>query len=144
MLPPRINDITTDVDDPPAIEGRKPLPERFKKIIREGYPDLKPLDLEEDQADVFRVGLELAQKMRGWTITHVEEEQRSIQGFATTVVMRFVDDFVIRFREHDGGTRVDMRSKSRVGIGDLGANAKRIRAYFRLLVRELESVRGRG
>ena len=45
----------------------------------------------------------------------------------------FKDDVVIRVTEADGGSRVDIRSKSRIGRNDFGTNAKRVRAYSRKL-----------
>lgn len=142
MLPPRINDITTDVDDPPELENGKRFPKSFKKIVERHYPDLKPLEIELDRKAVLQAALELAQRMRGWTVTQAEKEAGLIQGFAVTAVFRFTDDFAIRVREGEGGgTQVDMRSKSRVGVGDLGANAKRIRSFFKLLERELEKIK---
>jgi len=51
-----------------------------------------------------------------------------IEARATSKLFRFVDDVAIRIRSKDGGSVVDIRSKSRVGQGDLGANANRIRA----------------
>ena len=46
-----------------------------------------------------------------------------------TAIFRFVDDIAIRVRPTASGTVVDVRSKSRDGRGDLGANAERIRAF---------------
>ena len=36
---------------------------------------------------------------------------------------------MIRVRPHAGGSRIDLRSVSRVGQGDLGANARRIARF---------------
>jgi uncharacterized protein (DUF1499 family) len=47
--------------------------------------------------------------------------------------MGFKDDVVIRVTSASGIARVDVRSKSRVGRGDVGANAKRIRQYLQRL-----------
>ena len=41
----------------------------------------------------------------------------------------FKDDIVIRLRSNADGTLVDLRSVSRVGVSDLGANASRIQAF---------------
>jgi len=49
---------------------------------------------------------------------------------ATSDLCRFHDDFAVRVRPDDGGAVVDMRSKSRDGKGDLGANAERIRSFL--------------
>jgi uncharacterized protein (DUF1499 family) len=72
----------------------------------------------------------LAQQHPGWQVTYVNGTSRVIEGVATSDLFRFHDDFVVRVRPDDGGSIVDMRSKSRDGKGDLGANAERIRAFF--------------
>lgn len=57
-----------------------------------------------------------------------------LEGVAESRIFRLRDDFVVRVRpEEGGGTRVDMRSKSRVGRGDLGANAERIHEFLQAL-----------
>jgi uncharacterized protein (DUF1499 family) len=56
--------------------------------------------------------------------------------FFSTAFFRFVDDFVIRVSDQDGQARVDMRSKSREGLVDAGANANRIRAFLADLASE--------
>ena len=58
---------------------------------------------------------------------------RIIEGEAASPMLGFIDDFVIRVSDEDGKTRVDMPSKSRDGVGDAGANAKRIRGFLRQL-----------
>ena len=66
----------------------------------------------------------------GWEIVSVSENEGRIEATATTFWFGFKDDVVIRVREDSGGTRIDLRSVSRVGGGDLGANAARIRAFI--------------
>ncbi len=71
-----------------------------------------------------------------WTITYAENG--IIEGVAVTALLRFRDDFVFRFVEKpDGTTVVDGRSKSRLGKGDWGANAARIKAFFAQLEAEI-------
>jgi len=48
----------------------------------------------------------------------------------TTLFFGFKDDVIVRLRVEGGGTRIDVRSKSRVGLGDAGTNAKRVRAFL--------------
>jgi uncharacterized protein (DUF1499 family) len=137
---PRINDITTDVADPPAFvhaptlpgnRGRDlSFPEAFGPIITSAYPDLEPLRLAEPPEKVFARAALLAGGVRRWTVTYVDEGSGILEGHERTRVFRFVDDFVVRVRPDAGGTRVDMRSKSRDGQGDLGANAARIRSFL--------------
>jgi len=137
---PAINDISTDLEDPPAFthapnlranEGRDmAFPQAFKSIIRERYPDLRPLNVDAEPDVAYAKALEVAKQQEGWTITHESSEEMTFEGVAVTSMLRFQDDFVVRVREHEKGARIDMRSKSRQGKGDLGANAKRIRAFF--------------
>jgi uncharacterized protein (DUF1499 family) len=68
--------------------------------------------------------------MEGWTITAERSADRALEGFATSKVFRFKDDFVVEVREANGGSVVHMRSKSRDGKGDIGANAARVQAFF--------------
>ena len=63
----------------------------------------------------------------GWEISGSAPAEGRIEAVDTTFFFGFKDDVVIRLRPAEGGTRVDVRSKSRVGVGDLGANAARIR-----------------
>ena len=71
--------------------------------------------------------------MHGWKITYEDPKTRTIEGVATTRLFHFQDDFVIQVRPASGGSEVEMRSKSRDGKGDVGANYKRITAFFRTL-----------
>ncbi|HYO70479.1 MAG TPA: DUF1499 domain-containing protein [Archangium sp.] len=141
---PPINDISTDLQDVPVFThagtlpenaGRKlDYPEDFKAVVRVYYPDLKPLKLAEPPDAVFARAVELARAQPGWMVTHVDTRGHTMEGFVETRLFRFRDDFVVRVRpEEGGGSRVDMRSKSRVGRGDLGANAARIHAFLQAL-----------
>ncbi len=69
----------------------------------------------------------------GWEIIAAVREEGRIEATATTRWFRFKDDVVIRVQPQGTGSRIDVRSKSRLGRSDLGANAKRIRAYWREL-----------
>jgi uncharacterized protein (DUF1499 family) len=138
---PRINDITTDTRNPPVFVHAKTLAdnaardmsypgEEFAKQQREGYPDLSPLRLPMPPDQAFsRVQL-AARSMPGWRITDENPQGLRLEGTDTSEVFRFVDDFVIEVRKSNGGSEVQMRSKSRVGRGDIGANAKRIETFF--------------
>ena len=132
---PAINDVTTDTDNVPAFSqpgiGLQ-MPEANIAIIREYYPDLNPLSLALPPEVLFRQILAfINDHRRNWQLNHVDEELFVIEGFATTTVFRFQDDFVIRIRpDVEGGSIVDMRSRSRVGKSDLGANARRIRLFM--------------
>lgn len=149
---PRINDISTDLDDPPPFSAVAKLPEndgrdmsfppRFADEIRKGYASLKaftPSGPELSRAALFDAALAAAQSHADWTIVNVNADGGVIEGTAESLLFRFRDDFVIRVSEKDGKTVLDMRSKSRDGKGDLGANAKRITAFFDLVRSNLAS-----
>jgi uncharacterized protein (DUF1499 family) len=139
---PLINDITTNLVYPPAFthaqtlpanEGRDfTYPEAFKPQVEKAYPDLRSLGLKHSRDDVLAKALEIVKARDGWEITSttIAEKETIIEGTATSRIFGFVDDFIIRITDTENGVVVDMRSRSRDGKGDLGANAKRIRAFF--------------
>ena len=140
---PAINDISTETVYPPPfkkahelVEGEDfAFPSENAAIIEEAYPDLGPVAIEGDAADIVLRASELARQQAGWTVSHSEvgEKESFIEGYATSTVFKFVDDWVIRVTTTENGAVVDMRSRSRDGQGDLGANAKRIRAFLEVL-----------
>jgi uncharacterized protein (DUF1499 family) len=135
---PRINDITTNPDDPPVFVFAARIPDNagrdlgypadFAAQQRAGYPDLAPLRLEADLADAHARAVRAAEAL-GWEITFDDPAAGQIEATSTSRIFRFVDDIAVRLRSEGGVTLVDVRSKSRVGQGDMGANAKRIRAF---------------
>jgi uncharacterized protein (DUF1499 family) len=88
------------------------------------------LDIAPDS--VFTLAHRAAEKM-GWEIVAADSAAGRVEATATTTWFGFKDDVVIRIEPADRGTRVDVRSKSRVGRGDVGANAARIRKYVETL-----------
>ncbi|WP_172592332.1 DUF1499 domain-containing protein [Nitrosomonas supralitoralis] len=69
-------------------------------------------------------------KKRGWEVLAVSAANGRIEATDTTAIMGFKDDVVIRIRAEGKKSRVDMRSASRVGKGDWGVNAARIRLFL--------------
>ena len=144
MFWPSIHDITTDPEDPPAFvallarrAGRRVSPPEYDGAHaateqRRAYPDLQPLMLAAPLAQVFDAATAAARTM-GWEIVAADRDVARIEAIATTRLMRFKDDVVIRLRQDVTGVRVDVRSKSRLGRGDLGTNARRIRRYLAAL-----------
>jgi uncharacterized protein (DUF1499 family) len=101
--------------------------------VREFYKKLAPLRVSAPPEAVFQQALVLAREQPRWQVTVVDPQARTFEGVAESRVFRFHDDFVVRVRPDGQGTRVDMRSKSRVGKGDLGANAERIDQFLQAL-----------
>lgn len=136
---PRIHDITTDTVTPPTFDAvvalrvdANPLTytEAKAEAQREGYPDLGPLMLDAAPADAYARALALV-GARGWALVSDSAEARVIEATATTRWFGFKDDVVIRVSAMpDGGSRVDMRSVSRVGRSDVGTNARRIEEFL--------------
>lgn len=77
--------------------------------------------------------------LEGWRLMEADDREGVVKAEARTRVFGWVDDVVIRIRlDPNAQTRVDMESRSRTGRGDLGANRRRIRMYFRELERRLD------
>ena len=136
---PKIHDISTDTADPPAFVAVLPLRQGARNPVeyradtaaqqRIGYPDIAPLQLAVPPAEAF-ARAERAARAMGWQIVAVEPSALRIEATATTLLFGFKDDVVIRIRPHGEGSLVDMRSLSRIGGSDVGANAKRIRSFL--------------
>jgi uncharacterized protein (DUF1499 family) len=139
---PAIHDITTDTENPPRFIAVLPLrkdapnspeyggPEIAEKQGR-GYPDLGPLLLKASPSQAFDRALEAAREM-GWVIVEADPLSGRIEATDKTFWFGFKDDIVVRVAPAgDGqGSRIDVRSVSRVGRSDVGTNARRIRAYL--------------
>lgn len=136
---PRIHDISTLPDDPLPFVAVLPLRQGARNSVahdakvaaaqKQGYPNIAPLLLRVPPARAFERA-ERAARTMGWDIVAVDGKEMRIEATATSLLFGFKDDVVIRIGAAPEGSRVDMRSLSRVGIGDLGVNAQRIRAYF--------------
>ena len=139
---PPIHDVTTDLENPPTFEAVTPLradaPNSLERLPilaeqqRKGYPDLAPITLPIPPADAFDRALAVAQQA-GWTIVTADKSPGRIEATDTTRWFGFKDDIVVRLTPWGSGTRVDLRSVSRVGRGDTGTNARRIERYLNSL-----------
>jgi uncharacterized protein (DUF1499 family) len=140
---PRIHDITTDTDRPPAFVAVVPLRADARNPIeyggpelaaqqRQGYPDIVPLTLDVPPAQAFDRALAAARSL-GWEIVASDPASGRIEATDTTFWFGFKDDIVVRVAAAPGGSRVDVRSLSRVGLSDVGTNAARIRTYLAAL-----------
>lgn len=135
---PPIHDISTDLGNPPLFTaaGQQRGPDSNSLEIDldvqaqqdRAYPDLQTLVVDEPFDQAYDRAIRVATDM-GWEIYFQDRNGGVIEAVATTRIMAFKDDVVIRLRTNAEGTLVDLRSVSRVGRGDLGANATRIRAF---------------
>ncbi|MBB5519597.1 DUF1499 domain-containing protein [Amphiplicatus metriothermophilus] len=151
---PFIHDVTTDFENPPAIIAGADWPRKnppdyvgaekvrdsgmtVAEAQRAAFPDIAPLMLETDlsaareqaRAAILAMGMEiLAEGPAGDS----SGDGWRIEAAATSFWYGFKDDFVVRLApREEGGVRIDVRSKSRVGGSDLGANARRTREFLK-------------
>ena len=141
---PVIHDITTDTEDPPQfdaiVEVRADAPNpldyggpEVAAAQHAAYPDIQPMVVAHAPHEVVELVRAAVQKL-GWEIVAVNAEAGLIEATDTTYWFGFKDDVAVRLRPVGAGaTRVDVRSISRVGGGDLGANAARIRRLLERL-----------
>ena len=126
---PYINDVTTDTEKPPQFSQPKPYESHFAELQRLGYPELRALELAVPPAQALARARAAVQSL-GWEIVAADEDAGRIEAVATTRWFGFKDDIVVRVAPSAGGSRVDVRSRSRVGRSDLGANARRIQDFL--------------
>jgi uncharacterized protein (DUF1499 family) len=137
---PRIHDISTDTENPPRFVAVLPLRKGApntaeyggKEVAdaqRKGYPDIQPKMLDLPPQAAFARALETAERM-GWTLVANDPAEGRIEATDTTLWYGFKDDIVIRVTPAAAGSRVDVRSVSRMGRSDIGTNAQRIRRYL--------------
>jgi len=140
---PRIHDITTDTERPPEFVTLRPVREQSPNgaayggpevaaAQKRGYPDVVPLLLPVSPDRAFARAESVARAL-GWEIASTAPAQGRLEATATTRWFAFKDDIVVRVAPALDGSRVDIRSVSRVGQSDLGANAARIRAFLSAL-----------
>lgn len=137
---PRIHDITTDTEIPPEfvailrlIRSDENSPGYGGADVaaqqRKAYPEIVPLALPFPPDQAVERALAVARRL-GWQIIDTDKRAGRIEAVDTTFWFGFKDDIVIRVRQKDSGSRLDIRSKSRIGMSDLGKNAERIRKFL--------------
>ena len=141
---PPIHDITTDTANPPIFQAmvsrRADAPNSLEyspdtaRQQRDAYPDIKPLILEIPAAQAFERAL-FAVREAGWEIVDANAEAGRIEATDTTTFFGFKDDVIVRLTPLEARTVVDVRSVSRVGRGDAGTNARRVREFLQRLTR---------
>jgi uncharacterized protein (DUF1499 family) len=140
---PMINDVTTDPINPPRFDVVARLRPRgtveyaglyAAEQQRDAYPDIEPLEVTTTPQIAYEVALAAIIK-RKWRIVVERAPQAGrrdgqIEAVARTAIMGFRDDVAVRIRAVTDGARIDVRSASRYGRHDLGANASRIRSLI--------------
>lgn len=137
---PPIHDITTDMENPPEFVAIAPLRADAPNPVeyagaetaatqRDFYPDLAPITTSMSYDEAYEHALETTRDM-SWTLVDENRQEGRIEAYHKLAWFGFIDDVVIRVDTTETGSIIDIRSKSRIGRGDLGVNAKRIRAYI--------------
>lgn len=152
LAQPKINDITTDLQSPPrfgkisAVRGRDANPvsysgDKTAGLQIQAYPDIRPMVLERSAEETFDLAHDAVTKL-DWEIISERRPQGDqtgrIEAVSRTLVMGYPDDVVIRVSAGTGEAKIDVRSASRYGEHDFGANAKRIRRLFTKVKEGLE------
>ena len=145
---PFIHDITTDfANPPPVIAGagfdRKNSPEyvgdekvrnsemAVAEAQRAAFPDIKTKRVNAPVNDVVETVRAILTSMDMEILSETPMEAgRLMEATYTSTWFGFIDDFVVRLQPEGDVTLIDVRSKSRVGKSDLGANARRVRMFF--------------
>ena len=139
---PAIHDITTDTENPPvfvaALKERKNAPNgseygasanwpasKLAATTLEAYPEVRPVFSEMDVPAAVARAENILKNMQ-LEIIAVNKEEGRVEATATTFWFGFKDDLVVRVMPEAGGSRLDLRSMSRLGQSDAGANAARI------------------
>ncbi len=148
---PAIHDVSTNLDDwprfyrltvrPDNLEsipdmGRRELAalpprERWKAIHREHYGDIATIRVPWTKEETLARARALAEQ-RGWEIVTTDPQAGVLEAVDTSLFFRFKDNIVVRVRPtyENTGSVVDMRSISRVGVSDVGVNARRVRSFL--------------
>lgn len=138
-----IHDISTDTDRPPEFIAVLPFRADAANPAEYGgpevaaqqhktYPDIQPLMLKVKPDSAFRLARAAAEALK-WEVVAADAATGRLEATATTQWFGFKDDVVVRIEPAAQGSRIDARSVSRVGRGDVGTNAARIRKYFTLI-----------
>lgn len=130
-----VSDYGTALSEIEMFEGvEEPLASQtLGQINEEKYSDIAAIPLGDADAEEAAGMIQLVMAEMGLTNIHYNPEPRTVEGVAETFWYGFRDDVVVRV----GDDAIDMRSVSRVGRSDLGANAKRLRALRKSIVAKL-------
>lgn len=140
---PAINDISTDTTNPPrfvALASQRPANHidypggTTASRQRAAYPDITPLQLDLPVRSAYPVVLGVIQAHK-WPIANAQppagaRRDAVIETTARSMVLGFREDVVIRIMPAGSGSRIDLRSASRVPAPDLGTNAARLRGLL--------------
>lgn len=104
---------------------------------KRAYPTIAPLVISGKSVAEVGEAVKTSARQMGWQTTTSAEVNSgansyvSLEATATTFWFGFRDDIAVSVRPHGNSVRVDVRSTSRVGVSDLGTNAKRIERFLK-------------
>lgn len=144
---PPIHDITTDTANPPKFKAVLPMrahsPNGYKyggakvaALQHKYYPNIKPLYLKVSPGVAYHKALVAAHEMSWWKIDAADSLQDRIEATSTIPWFGFKDDIIVRIDTLMKGSKIDVRSESRIGVSDIGENARRIRSYIKKIKAE--------
>ncbi len=136
---PKIHDVSTDLENHLQFFHTKTLRSnaensvdipsaKVMRLQKAYYTTLAPLNTADSESAAYEKALLVSSRL-GWTVTYKAPEHFTFEASESTALFGFVDDIVVRVSKADNGSIIDMRSVSRVGVSDLGANAKRIERF---------------
>lgn len=136
---PAIHDISTDLQEPPMFDAVLAERGEFSNDLnlepheaeqqQGAYPDVLPVTSTLAVEDAISRSVAVLEQM-GMRVINVDIDAGRVEAVATTFWFGFKDDVVVRVRANNEGSRIDVRSVSRVGQSDLGANAERVRSFI--------------
>lgn len=136
---PPIHDITTDINTPPQFTflsddragAKNTLVYGGAEIAQQqlkAFPDLKPITSELTAKQAYLKAINIAHTM-GWDIVYEDQKTFNFEATARTPFFNFTDDVVVQVSEKNNISIINIRSVSRIGRGDRGVNAQRIRDF---------------
>ena len=143
---PPIHDISTDLVNPPEFVAIAPLradapnPVEYAGVEtaiqqRAAYPELQTLHYPQSKSELVEATKQVIDHL-GWQLVNIDADQGIVEATDRTMWFGFKDDVIVRITDNGSKRLVDIRSKSRVGGGDLGKNAERIHGF----IEELDSI----
>jgi uncharacterized protein (DUF1499 family) len=137
---PPIHDITTDTQNPPAflvLDENRPGAkntlvyggEEVAALQIKNYPDIVPIQSSKSAVQAYSETILIAKQME-WEIVAQDDNNLRFEASARTPLYQFVDDIVVVVKQEGNASRIDIRSVSRIGRGDRGINASRIREFI--------------
>jgi hypothetical protein len=151
---PEINDITTDIQSPPAFVNLAVLrgagtngtfykAAQFGPLQKKSYPDIRAFAMSRPVEEAYDMAAETVRRLRFDIVAEETPDRRTarsgrIEAIDRTLVVGFYDDVVLRIEGDQTKSRIDIRSSSRFGQHDLGRNAQRVRHILNELQRTFE------